>query len=110
VLVPGGEPVVDGNSRKRNGDGLTDNEAIALKHLMKMSVKEPVPIPEGYGQIAGLRGTSLVQWQSRVTRSIWRNITDKSNSEMVKLQRGLQRKDLVDTDGEVVWATPKPAV
>ena len=110
VLVPGGEPVVDGNGRKRNGHGLTDNESIALKHLMKMSVKEPVPIPEGYGQIAGLQGTSLVQWQSRVTRSIWRNITDKSNSEMVKLQRGLQRKDLIDTDGEVVWATPKPAV
>jgi len=31
VLVPGGEPVVDANGRKRSGDGLTDNEAIALK-------------------------------------------------------------------------------
>jgi len=110
VLVPGGEPVVDGNGRKRNGHGLTDNEAIALKHLMKMSVKEPVPIPEGYGQIAGLQGTSVIQWQSRVTRAIWHNITDKSHSEMLKLQRGLQRKELIDTDGEVVWATPKPAV
>jgi len=110
VLMPGGDPVVDSNGKRRNADGLTDNEAIALKHLIKMSVKEPAPIPEGYGQIAGLQGTSLIQWQARVTRAIWRNITDKSHSEMLKLQRGLQRKVLIDTDGEVVWATPKPAV
>jgi AAA domain len=99
VLVPGGDPVTNGKGR--NG-GLTDNEAIALKHSAKMSVKEPEPVPEGLG-LTGLKGASLVQWQARVTRAIWNNITDKSHTEMLKLQRALQRKDQIDTDGEIVW-------
>jgi hypothetical protein len=82
---------------------LTDNELIAMKHLARMCVSDPADIPDGRA-VPGLKGTSLAAWQNRVTRSIWGNTTLKSNTEMLKLQKTLQRKDKVDTDGDVVWA------
>jgi hypothetical protein len=105
VLLPGGESVGDANGKHRSGNGLTDNEVIALKQLAKLCISDPEPIPTQGEQIAGLKGTSLSHWQSRVTRALWSNINEKTRSEMLKLQRGLQRKDKIDTDGEVVWQT-----
>src|SRR5262249_40968424 len=87
------------------GNNLSDNEAIALKHLAKMCVSDPAPIPPGFGQLAGLKGARLEGWQSRVMRGIWNNVNQKSLAEMLKLQRGLQRKDRIDTDGVIVWQT-----
>jgi hypothetical protein len=105
VLLPGGESVGDANGKHRSGNGLTDNEVIALKQLAKLCISDPEHIPTQGEQIAGLKGTSLSHWQSRVTRALWSNINEKTRSEMLKLQRGLQRKDKIDTDGEVVWQT-----
>jgi hypothetical protein len=103
VLEPGGEAVVD-ESGKRRGSNVTDNEAIALKHLARMSIAEAMPVPASAGQPAGLKGTALTSWQSRTTRAIWGNINQKTTADMLKLQRALQRKDRIDTDGAIVWA------
>jgi hypothetical protein len=104
VLIPGGESVAGNKSKDHQ---LTGDEAIALKHLARLCVSAPMPIPESMGQLKGLTGTSLHQWEKSVVWAIWGNVNETTSGKMTKLRKALQVKDKIDTNGAVVWMSDK---